>query len=131
MDNKTYTPDESRDLYYYKNINKVYWVVNKDIYDCNNNIIFKNNDIVPCIYVENDNNILKILKFDYIIEHDKYKYTAWRKFIGTTYNIYVDVLLISNDNKLYNLKGDKVDFNDLKRSDILINKEYLAKFDYV
>lgn len=108
---------------YYKNTNKVFWYVNKDI-----DKYFKANDIVPCIYVENKGDKKLILQFDESIKFDEYKYTVWRKFIGKQYNIHVDVLLICND-MLINLNGDEIKFQDLGRSDAVINKDYLAKFD--
>lgn len=123
-----FTPEENRDLKYYATIDKVYWVVNV------NSGPFKANDIVPCIFVEKDQNgKYLILKFDYKLEFDRFRYTAWRKFIGKTYNAYIDVLLIDvkDDNyQLYNLKGNIIDFNSLGRSRILVDADLLAKFDY-
>lgn len=110
-------------LEYYKNTNKVFWIVNKDI-----DKYFFANDIVPCIFIEIRNNKMLILQFDENIKFNEYKYTVWRKFIGNKYNIYVDVLLIFQD-KLINLKGEEIKFEDLERSNVIINKEYLAKFD--
>ena len=83
----------NKDLEYYINQNKVFWVLSDDI---NDNL--KRKQVVPCIYVErtNDNKYL-ILQFDESIKLDEFQYTAWRKLIGLHYNIWVDVLLISNN----------------------------------
>ena len=113
----------NRDFEYYKNANKIFWIVNDDV---NENI--ERNKVVPCIFVEKKDDEYFILQIDPSIKDDKYKYTIWRKFIGKIYNIRVDVLLISDDN-LYTLKNEKVNFDDLKRSNIVIDRQYLAKFD--
>jgi hypothetical protein len=119
-----------KDLNYYHNQEKIFWVVNETI-----NSSIKANDIVPCIYVEKkDGGTLAILQLDLDIAKDDYKYTAWRKFIGKEYDIRVDVLLIAPDLtdssklQLYTLEGDAIQFNTLSRSDKIIDKEFLAKF---
>ena len=115
-----------KDLEYYSNTNKVFWVVNKDVNDK-----IKANDIVPCIFVEkkveNGACWMGILQLDESIKFDNFKYTTWRKFIGELHGIYVDVLLIS-DGSLYKLDGTVVDFSDLGRSSVKVGGEYLAKF---
>lgn len=113
----------NKDLQYYVNQNKVFWVLSDDI---NNDL--KRKQIVPCIFVEhtNDEKYL-ILQFDESIKFDGFKYTAWRKLIGIHYNIWVDVLLISN-NILVTLDGKTVDFSELGRSTVVVDKKYLAKF---
>lgn len=116
--------NNNKTLDYYASQNKVYWVVNKDI-----NKDIKSNDIIPCIFVEKIDNELYILQFEESIKFDHYKYTAWRKLIGEIYNIYVDVLLI-HDNSLYTLNNENIDFNKLKRSSKIIDKNYLAKIEY-
>ena len=116
--------EKSRDLQYYKNIDKVYWVVAHDIGN-----IFKRYEKIPCIFVQHtkDDKYL-ILKFDYNIEFDMFRYTAWRKVLGQTYGIRVDVLLIKDD-KLYTLSGKEKKFSDLGRSEHLIDKQFLAVMD--
>lgn len=113
----------NRDLQYYETINKVHWFI------LNDTPPFKQNEKIPCIYVEKSNDKMKILDFDHDIEYDEFTYTAWRKFLGETYNIRVDVLLIKN-NILYTLNGETVDFNTLERSDIVVDKKYLARTGY-
>ena len=122
MENKT----TNRDLKYYQNIDKVYWVVANDIKN-----LFKQYQKIPCLFVElsdNDDNNVKILDIDHAIEFDEYRYTAWRKVIGIKYGIRTDVYLIK-DNQLYTLDGDTVDFDELSRSDIVIDKKYLGIMD--
>lgn len=118
------TPETDRDLSYYENVSKVFWVVASD------NKNFKQYENVPCIFVEisttkNGNKDRKILQFDNEIEFDEYHYTAWRKVIGEKYDIYVDVLLIK-DGKLYTLDCMEVDFDTLGRSDVIIDKKFLG-----
>lgn len=114
---------QHRDLDYYASQDKIFWVVNKDIND-----EIRANDIVPCIFVERRNDkTMGILQLDWDIKLDDYKYTAWRRLIGDIYAIYVDVLLIKNK-KLYRLSGEMVDFDQLDRSDVTVDKKYLAKF---
>jgi hypothetical protein len=116
--------ESTRDLEYYRNIDKVFWVIANDIKD-----LFEQYQKIPCIFVEkSENNKMKILKFDYDIEFDEYRYTCWRKVIGTVYKIYIDVLLIKDD-KLYNLTGDEILFSSLERSDHLVDKKYLGIMD--
>lgn len=112
-----------KDLNYYINEQKIYWVVNEDV---NENI--KANSVIQCIFVEKFYNKLLMLQLDKDIKFDNFKYTAWRKFIGTIYNIRVDVLLIYN-NELFTLDGELVDFNSLGKSSINIEQKFLAKFD--
>lgn len=116
------TPETYRDLSYYENINKVFWVVASD------NEHFKQYEKVPCIFVEtsitkNRKMDRKILQFDNEIEFDEYHYTAWRKVIGKKYGIYVDVLLIK-DEKLYTLDCIEVDFDTLGRSNVIVDKNF-------
>jgi adenylate cyclase class 2 len=113
---------ENKNLAYYALQNKVYWVVNEDLNDK-----IKRNDKVPCIYVEKKDNKYKILQFDETIKLDSLKYTAFRKLLGITYNIYVDVLLICDD-KLYTLQNEIIDFADLERSNVVVDKKYLSPF---
>ena len=113
----------NRDLQYYESVNKVHWFI------LNDTPPFKQNEKIPCIYVEKSNDKMKILDFDHDIEYDEFTYTAWRKFLGETYNIRVDVLLIKN-NMLYTLTGETVDFNTLERSNIIVDKKYLARTGY-
>ena len=119
----TNTPETDRDLSYYENINKVFWVVASD------NDHFKQYEKVPCIFVEtiikNGKKDRKILQFDNEIEFDEYHYTAWRKVIGKKYGIYVDVLLIK-DGKLYTLDCVEIDFDTLGRSDVMVDKKFLG-----
>ena len=115
-----YTEEHKRDLQYYKNINKVFWVIAED------NEHFSQYEKVPCIFVERcKDDTLKILKFDYSIEFDNYHYTAWRKVIGEIYGIYVDVLLIK-ESKLYTLDCKEIMFETLQRSDCVVDKKYLG-----
>ena len=117
----------NRDLNYYKSVDKVYWVPVSDI-SLSNGRVIKQNTPTPCVYVHDDNGVYRILQFDLLIEFDNWRYTAWRKVLGQTYNIRVDVLLIDG-NELFTLEGKEVLFEDLQRSDIWIDKEYLAKCD--
>jgi len=123
-----YTPETKRDLHYYQTIDKVYWVPINDITNQDGQILIKRDSKVPCIFVEKTPDQDKILKFDYEIEHDEYRYTAWRKVIGITYNIHVGIYLI-HDDCLLTLAGDVVNFNSLGRSDVLIDKQYLGMID--
>ncbi len=116
-----------RDLEYYKNIDKVFWVVINDI-SLSNGEVLKANIPIPCIYTEVSGGKLHILQFDSSIEFDGWRYTAWRKVLGTAYNIRVEVLLIHGD-RLYKITGEEVFFDSLGRSDILVSKEYLGKYD--
>ncbi len=113
----------NKTLDYYIESNKIFWVVNKDL-----NPFIKSNDITPCIFVEKtiDNRYL-ILQLSELIKFDTYKYTAWRKFIGETYNINVEVLLINN-HKLYTLDNKEIEFSELGRSNITVDRKYLAPF---
>lgn len=56
--------------------------------------LWKQNEKVPCIYVEKINTEYFIIDIDHDIENDEFEYTAWRKFIGETYNCRIEVLLI-------------------------------------
>jgi hypothetical protein len=122
-ENNDFSVEITRDLSYYRNIDKVFWVVASDILD-----LFKRYENVPCLFVEKNNNSLKILKFDYSIELDSFKYTAWRKVLGKVYNIRVDVLLIGSSG-LYDLEGVPILFESLGRSEILVDKKYLGIMD--
>jgi hypothetical protein len=126
--NKTSDPF-TRNLQYYEKIDKVFWVPYEDIILENKNVV-KGNTSCPCIFVHVDEKTkqMKILQFDMSIEFDEYRYTAWRKVIGITYGIRVDVLLI-NDSKLFTLEGKEIDFGSLGRSDVWVDKKYLGKCD--
>lgn len=113
-----------KDLNYYKSQNKVFWVPDKNI-----GKEFKAFDVVPCIFVEQKDEKYHILQFQESIKLDPFKYTAWRKLIGQTYNIRVDVLLIGNDS-LMKLDGSTVNFEELERSQVVVDQKYLAKFAY-
>lgn len=121
--NKINTIENSRNIEYYETIDKVFWVVANDIKD-----LFKQYESVPCLFVEVIDDKMKILRFDYGIEFDDYKYTAWRKVIGKIYNIRVEVLLIKNK-KLYDLKGNEILFESLERSDVYVDRKYLGIID--
>lgn len=114
----------NRDLNYYKNTNKIFWTLNDTI-----NEYLIDNQTIPCIFVEKKENIYYILQLDLNIKYDDYKYTGWRRLIGKIYNIYVDVLLIASNDKLYTLDGQIINFYDLKRSNVIVDKKYLGKFD--
>lgn len=116
---------QNKSLDYYRQQNKVFWVINADI---NNKL--KSNQVCPCLFVEKIQDQYKILQFDYSIKFDQYQYTTWRKLIGEIYGIHVDVLLISDD-ELVTLNGKTVNFNQLGRSEIVIDKKYLAKFSVI
>jgi adenylate cyclase class IV len=113
-----------RDFNYYKSTNKVFWTLNTTI----NSYLF-DNQTVPCIFVERVGGKYYILQLDFEITQDKYLYTAWRKIIGKSYDIWVDVLLIASDDKLYTLDGNVIHFDDLGRSNVVVDKKYLARFD--
>ena len=116
-----------KNLQYYENSDKMFWVPTQDIKTTDKNFI-KRNMPIPCIFVEEKCDKYYILQIDLSIKIDKYRYTAWRKVIGITYGIRVDVLLICNNN-LYKLNGEKVCFEYLGRSDVNVDKQYLGKFD--
>jgi len=114
---------ENKNLNYYATQNKVFWVIGDDI---NDNL--KAKQVVPCIFAEKTKEDgYAILQFDESIKFDDYKYTGWRKLIGQEYNVWIEVFLIVND-MLYNLKGDLIDFNIFGRSNVIVGKEFLAKF---
>lgn len=115
--------NDERDITYYQNIDKVYWECGYDIKD-----LFKHFERVPCLFVEKTEDGAKILDIDHDIEFDEYRYTAWRKVIGVTYGIRTGVYLIK-DSKLYTLEGEEVDFNELGRSDVIVDKKYLGIMD--
>lgn len=120
-----------KDLTYYATQDKVYWVVANDVFDIKGNILFKQYEKIPCIFVQNLNNRYYILQFQENIKQDSFRYTAWRKLLGKIYNARVDVLLIkifSKHIKLYTLAGKIVNFEDLGKSNIQISDKYLAKF---
>ena len=125
MNEPTSIDPYKRDLDYYETIDKVYWVPVSDIL-LNDGGIIRWNKPIPCLFVEVRDDNLYILQFDISIEFDIWRYTAWRKVIGVSHEIRVDVLLIQ-DNKLYTLEGQNVDFNSLGRSTVLIDKEFLGK----
>ena len=91
------------------------------------NYLLKQNDVVPCIFTEKKNDGHYILQFDRNIGQDNYKYTAWRKTIGSAYDIRCDVLLIA-DNTLFDLAGNICKFDDLKRSEVVVSSQFLARF---
>lgn len=115
-----------RDLNYYKNQNKVFWVVADDLPLGN----FKRYDVIPCLFVEKfDDGSLGIIQLDPTIVEDHYQYTAWRKLIGQEHGFRAEVLLIDTVySKLYTLKGEEVIFDSLSRSSRFIDKSYLARF---
>ena len=123
----------NKDLTYYANQNKVFWVVNKDITIENGKILA--NSVVPCIFIEEKDNKKLILQLDESIKYDEYKYTAWRKFLGMAHDTYINVLLIvgneSSQWHLYTLTGKKIAFANIGRSSVKIDKTFLAKFDFV
>lgn len=114
---------QTKDINYYIKEQKIYWVVNQDI---NENI--KANNVIPCIFIEVQNDKKLMLQLDLDIKFDNHKYTAFRKVIGKIYNIKVDVLLI-HDNKLYTLNNNVINFNDIGRSNIYVDKKYLSPID--
>jgi hypothetical protein len=113
---------DKKELSYYMNENKIFWVVNKNV-----NEHIKANDIIPCLFVEKRNDKYYKIQIDKNIKFDNYKYTAWRKFIGDQYNIYVDVLLLHND-ILYTLDNKIIDYNNIELSNIYVDQKYLARF---
>lgn len=114
----------TKDLHYYASCGKVFWVISDDINDK-----LRAKQIVPCIFVEKtESGKHAILQLDESIKFDNFKYTAWRKLIGETYNIWVDVLLIDDDKSLYTLNGTVVEFASLQRSSVIVDKSFLAKF---
>ncbi len=119
-------PNKQKTLDYYAKADKIYWFVNEDV-----NEKIKRNSVVPCIFVERlSGGAMNIVQLEETIKFDNYKYTAWRKLLGETYGVYVDVLLIF-DNELYTLDNRKIKFEDLGRSQIQISKDQLAKFSLI
>lgn len=115
-----------RDLGYYKNQNKVFWVIADDLEVGN----FRRYDVIPCLYVEQfDDGSFGIIQLDPSIATDCYQYTAWRKLIGQEYGFRAEILLIDvSSDKLYTLRGDEVKFDSLSRSPRFVNRSYLAPF---
>lgn len=113
-----------RNLEYYANIDKVYWVPVDEI--VTDNGIIPRDTPIPCIFVEEKDDKMYILQFDMSIENDMWVYTAWRKVIGIVHDVRVNVLLI-HDMNLYMLDGTKINFDDLGRSNVWIDKDYLGK----
>lgn len=116
----------TRDFNYYKNQNKVFWVIAEDLPSCG----FKRYDVIPCLFVEKyENGSYGIIQLDPSIAHDNYQYTAWRKLLGQAYGFKADVLLISLSNdKLYTIEGKEVSFESLSRSAHFIDRSFLAPF---
>lgn len=112
----------TKDLEYYEQSNKIFWIVNKDI-----NEHIKANDKVPCIFVEKkEDNTRHIVQLDLSIKDDNYEYTAWRKVLGDITGSYIEVLLIHNG-VLYTLKNEIVEFDTLGRSELIeVPKKYLS-----
>ncbi len=117
---------DQRDFNYYKNQNKVFWVIADDLPAGN----FIRYDVIPCLFVEQfKDNSYGIIQLDPTIAEDRYQYTAWRKLIGQEHDFKAEVLLIDKTHdKLYTLKGQEVPFHSLSRSPRLIDKSYLAPF---
>lgn len=103
-------------------------------------IFIPRNTVLPCIFIEQDpevshkKKILQLDRFqrtteggDLSISNDNYKYTMWRRIVGKTYGIQVDVLLIIEDT-LYDLDGYEVPFTTLERSSITVDKKFLCIF---
>ncbi len=124
--NKSVDPYK-RDLNYYETIDKVFWVPVNDVILPDGEVIKADNP-TPCIYAEEKDGKYNILQFDMSIEFDKWRYTAWRKVLGISYGIRVEVFLIYK-NKLYTLEGKEIDFNSFGRSDIWIDKKFLGRCD--
>lgn len=118
--------NNEKDLHYYKNQNKVFWVIAED----HPNGKFKRYDVIPCLFVEQfDDGSYGIIQLDPTIAADCYQYTAWRKLIGQEHGFRAEVLLIDvSSDKLYTLKGEEVSFDSLSRSSRFIDKSYLAPF---
>lgn len=118
-------PDE-RDLSYYKNQSKVFWVIAEDFPVAN----WKRYDVIPCLFVEQfDDGSYGIIQLDPTIAADDYQYTAWRKLIGQEYDFRAEVLLIDVvRDTLYTLQGNEISFDTLSRSSRLIDKRCLAPF---
>lgn len=118
-----------RDLTYYETIDKVFWVPVADISLASGQTI-QGNTPTPCIFVEKDPETKKmsILQFDMSIETDQWRYTAWRKVLGTMHGIRVDVLLI-HSHRLFDLNGTEVEFDSLGRSNVWVDKNLLGKID--
>jgi len=114
----------TKTLEYYTNTKKMFWVLADD--KKFGDILMPRYSSIPCIFIEvTKGGEQKILQLDTNLKYDRHSYTAWRKVIGTIYNIRVDVLLIV-ENKLYALEGDEIDFKTLARSSFIIDKKYLA-----
>lgn len=115
-----------KDFNYYKNQNKVFWVIADDLEIGN----FKRYDVIPCIFIELfDDGSRGIVQLDPSIATDCFQYTAWRKLIGQEHHFKADVLLIDTRyNKLYTLNGEDIPFDSLIRSSRMIDKSYLAPF---
>jgi adenylate cyclase class IV len=113
-----------RDLAYYRDAGKVFWVAADDV----PGTPIKRYDVVPCIFVEVTPSGRDIVQLDPVIAHDGYKYTCWRKLIGRAHNFRADVLLVTGD-RLVALDGTGVDFDALGRSPRVIGAALLARFD--
>lgn len=114
---------QQKPLSYYIEQGKLFWTLNEDV-----NEHLKRNAVHKCLFVEKNAEGYQLLQLDVSIKCDPYRYTAWRSLIGKTYNIQVDVLLISPEGVLYTLDGEVVKFEDVGRSTVVVDKTYLARF---
>lgn len=126
-------------LSYYATQNKVFWVVNKPIrYSTaaesrvSGESVITAGTEVPCIFVERGMETdatrkYDILQFPLSIRTDNYQYTAWRKLLGTTLGVQVDVLLIvDRPPRMITLEGDPVSWEQMRRSNKRVPQRCLA-----
>lgn len=122
-----FTTEEDRNLTYYSEIDKVYWVVVEAFGP------FTRYTEVPCIFVESrPDGKLCILQFEAAIEHDNYIYTAWRRRLGQVTGRRIDVLLIHQNGdgskELWRLSTkQRIQFNSLGRSHLCIPASELGR----
>jgi len=114
--------DEKKDISYYTEKPKMFWVVNKDLEPG-----FKANDIVPCLFTEFKDGRHHILQLDLSVKDDGCKYTMWRKMVGQKYGFECRVVLLS-DQGIFELSGVKVDPESIGRSQIYIHRSMPARF---
>lgn len=124
---------EKKDVEYYTENPQLFWVVNKNIPDRmwgNGRVLFKANEIVPAIFTEYRDGKHFVLQLDLSIKtnNPERKYTMWRRLVGHHYGIHVSVLLIDDYGFLNDLEGNQVSEIDIGKSDIYVNRKFLAYF---
>jgi predicted adenylyl cyclase CyaB len=121
--------DEEKSLDYYLKNPKMFWVVNTDVCDRGlpGHPLAKANDIVPCLFTDENDGEYRILQLDPSMGKDGNRYTMWRKLVGKEYKVNCQVLLLV-DGEARTLKGEKVSPEKISRSDVHVHRSFLARF---